>query len=73
MDEAVKEQLSYKLDDIMHYLWDMVKGTERLMIRLDDDTKEWPEDADIMLEELGNAAGDLSDLWYTITPNIERY
>lgn len=72
MEDAVKEQLTYSLDNIMHYLWDMVKGTERLMIRLDDDTKEWPEEADIMLEELDTAAMELSDLWYTIVPEIER-
>lgn len=73
MDEAVKEQLTYQLDSIMHKLWDMVKSTERLMIRLDDDSKEWPEEADIMLEELDNAAGDLEDIWYTIVPEIARY
>lgn len=73
MDEAVKEQLTYQLDSIMYKLWDMVKSTERLMIRLDDDSKEWPEEADIMLEELDNAAGDLEDIWYTIVPEIARY
>lgn len=72
MQEAVKEQLTYQLESIMYKLWDMVKSTERLMIRLDDDSKEWPEEADVMLEELDNAAGDLEDIWYTIVPEINR-
>lgn len=73
MQESVKEQLTYQLESIMYKLWDMVKSTERLMIRLDDDSKEWPEEADVMLEELDNAAGDLEDIWYTIVPEINRY
>lgn len=72
MEEAVREQLSCQLESIMYKLWDMVKSTERLMIKLDDDSREWPEDADVMLDELDNATGDLEDVWYTIAPALAR-
>lgn len=73
MKDDVREQLSYQLDSIMAKLWNMVKSTERLMIKLDDDSREWPEGADVMLDELDNAAGDLMDVWYTVAPELERY
>lgn len=72
MEETVREQLTYQLESIMAKLWDMVKSTERLMIKLDDDSREWPEEADIMLDELDNATGDLVDIWYTIAPELAR-
>lgn len=63
MEEVVRDQLSGQLESIMHKLWEMKKGCENLMIKVNNAECEMPEDADIVLSEMDDEIGDAMDAW----------
>lgn len=73
MTEATHEQLFYQLERCYFALSTMTVEIRELMFALDDESKEWPEDADIMLEEVANAIGDADDKSCIIVGQIRQY
>lgn len=73
MREEVREQLTYKIESVRSKLGEMLKDLSTLDAKLSDDESDWPEDADIMLEEADNAVGDALDKWCEIFGQIMQY
>lgn len=73
MPEEAKEQLSYQFDSIRFKLEGMLKDLSTLGAKLAYSDGDWPEDADIMLEEADDAVGDALDKWCEIFGQIMQY
>ena len=73
MPEKTYEELTYQLERCVFALSTMMTECKYLMTALDDESKEWPEDADIMLEEMADAIGEADDKSCEIVAQIKRY
>lgn len=72
MCEATHEECFYQLERCEFALTTMMAEIKELFGALDDDTKEWPEDASFMLEEMADAIGDADDKTSEIVAQIKR-
>lgn len=77
MPEKTHEQLHYQLERCEFALTTMLKDVQDLMEKLThaylgDAYVDWPEDADIMLEEMADAIGDADDKTYEIVTQIRQ-
>ncbi len=73
MPEETKEELGYQLERCFFALSTMMTECRYLMTALDDDAREWPEDADMMLSDLADAIGEADDKSCVIVDQIKRY
>lgn len=79
MPEKVHEQLHYQLERCEFALTTMLHDVQELMEKLSraycygDAYTDWPEDADIMLQEMADAIGDADDKTCEIVSQIKRY
>ena len=76
MDEKTHEELCYQLERCDFALTTMVTDIKYLWDALNTESAnhgEWPEEADIMLEEMANAIGTADDKVCEIVTQIKRY
>lgn len=78
MPEETFAELVYQLERCEFALTTMLKDVQELMEKLThaylgDAYVDWPEDADIMLEEMADAIGDADDKCCEIVAQIKRY
>lgn len=79
MPEKIYEELFYQLERCNFALTTMLKDVGDITDKLShaycygDAYTDWPEDADIMLEEMANAIGEADDKVYKIVTQIRQY
>lgn len=79
MPEETYEQLHYQLERCEFALTTMLQEVQDFTAKLSygycygNAYSDWPEDADIMLEEMANAIGDADDKCCEIVAQIKRY
>ena len=73
MCEATHEECFYQLERCEFALTTMMAEIKELFGALDDDTKEWPEEADFMLNDIADAIGEADDKVCEIVSQIRQY
>ena len=73
MCEATHEECFYQLERCEFALTTMMAEIKELFGALDDDTKEWPEEADFMLNDIADTIGDADDKVCEIVSQIRQY
>ena len=79
MPEETYEQLHYQLERCEFALTTMLQEVQDLTAKLSygycygNAYSDWPEDADIMLQEMADAIGDADDKVCEIVGQIRRY
>jgi hypothetical protein len=73
MPDETREQLSFQFDSISYKLEQMSTDLRNLELKLNYGEYDWPEDADMMLEEMDNAVGDALDKWAVLHQQLTNY
>lgn len=70
MPEETRELISHQLYRLQFILRGMSKEVDDLECNLNDDDAEWPEEADIMLDELTMAVEEAQEKIWEISAHI---
>ena len=73
MPEETREQLTYQPESIRYKLEQMSTDLRNLDLKLNYGEHDWPEDADMMLEEMDNAVGDALEQWAVLAQQLNEY